>query len=221
MKIRLPMFNTALVILSILAATLTSVVVKDLMQKTLNIPLLGPQSVQAAATYIPAEIDLPLPVIEASSSAVTTPIPSPTPAPKSKKPKTTAAKNASKKEVAANPYLEALNNYRIKNGKAPLVIDGKLQGLAQTRASQFASAGAMDNHAGFASIMNTEGFQRLGFWKLAENSSEGYKDPVQLIESAFGGSGAHNANQLNPEYTHVGIGVSGSYSNFVFGGKKI
>ncbi len=30
----------------------------------------------------------------------------------------------------------------------------------------------------------------------------------------------NNKNQLNPEYTHVGIGISGNYTNLVFGGKK-
>lgn len=117
--------------------------------------------------------------------------------------------------------LTALNNYRTKKGVGALSWDKTLGDFASSRASHFASIGNMDNHAGFREMLNNDGFSRMGFWKLAENSSTGFRgSPTELIENFYGKSSGHDANQLNPAYTHVGIGVSGLYTDLVFGGKK-
>lgn len=81
----------------------------------------------------------------------------------------------------------------------------------------------MDNHEGFKQLTSTSaGFYRLGFRSLGENSSSGYNTtPVNLIEKIYAASPHHQANQLNPNWTHAGIGTSGSFTDLVFGGNKI
>jgi uncharacterized protein YkwD len=117
--------------------------------------------------------------------------------------------------------FNVLNDYRAKNGSTPLVFDKNLQVFAQSRADMFASQGGMDNHTGFQSMLNENGFSALGFNALGENSSFGeWGSSSNLIENIYASSSLHNTNQLNPEWTHVGIGISGTATNLVFGGKK-
>lgn len=117
--------------------------------------------------------------------------------------------------------LAALNTYRQKNGIAPLIIDSTLQSFAQSRAEVFHSTGNMDNHVGFQSMLSDNGFAKMGFNSLGENSSYGEWGTAQnLIEVIYGSSSAHNESQLRSDWTHVGIGVKGSATNLVFGGGK-
>jgi uncharacterized protein YkwD len=117
--------------------------------------------------------------------------------------------------------LSALNAYRQKKGKSSLAWDNTLASFAQGRAEKFDRDGAMDNHAGFRDMLNNNGFSQMGFMALAENSSYGdSRDPIYIIETLYGQSPGHDANQLNGEYTHVGVGASGKATDFVFGGRK-
>jgi uncharacterized protein YkwD len=117
--------------------------------------------------------------------------------------------------------LNALNNYRQKNGASALQIDEKLHSFAQGRADVFSTQGSMDNHVGFQSMLNENGFSTLGFNALGENSSFGeWGSALNLIEALYASSSQHNASQLSNEWTHVGIGISGTATNIVFGGKK-
>jgi uncharacterized protein YkwD len=124
--------------------------------------------------------------------------------------------------ITQQSILEALNEYRKKNGKPPLAWDGKLAAFAQERAEYFSQKDDLDNHDGFRNMMQNNGFERMGFYELGENSGIGHNtaDSVALIEHIYGSSPGHNENQLSPNFTHVGIGVSGTATNFVFGGSK-
>jgi uncharacterized protein YkwD len=124
--------------------------------------------------------------------------------------------------ATGNGIVDALNDYRRQHGKHALSLDNKLMQFAQERANLFNSKGDLDGHAGFQDfIHNQDGFAKLGFWKLGENSGIGHAiEPKSLIENAYGSSPAHNDNQLDNAWTHVGIGVSGSATNFIFGGSK-
>jgi len=119
--------------------------------------------------------------------------------------------------------LGALNNYRQKKGTTALIWNDNLANFAQSRADFFSKKGGMDNHAGFTDFINNQnGFNKLGFRSLGENSSYGYNlSATDLIEKAFGGHAPHDENQLNSKWTHVGIGVSGKATDFIFGGSKI
>lgn len=117
--------------------------------------------------------------------------------------------------------LQALNDYRGKNGAGALSIDSKLQDYAQSRANYLKNLGKLDKHAGHKEFMGNNGFEKLGFNAVAENQSWNFKgDAKELVESFYGKSSGHNKNQLSPEYTHVGIGISGAFTNLVFGGQK-
>ena len=123
--------------------------------------------------------------------------------------------------ITTQSVLAALNNYRSKNGAGNLQIDSKLQEYAQSRANHLKSIGKLDKHAGHKEFMASDGFGKLGFNAIAENQGYNYKgDAKGLIESFYGKSSGHNKNQLNPEYTHVGIGINGPFTNLVFGGRK-
>lgn len=122
----------------------------------------------------------------------------------------------------AQEVLAALNAYRQKHGKGTVSWDQKLAEYAQSRAAYFTSKGDLDNHAGFSDyINNQDGFKKLGFMSLGENSSYGYKlNAVHLIEQIYAGDKPHDDNQLNSEWTHVGIGIDGTATDLVFGGRK-
>jgi uncharacterized protein YkwD len=69
--------------------------------------------------------------------------------------------------------------------------------------------------------MNNDGFGKLGFSSLGENSSYGYLlEGVHLIEWVYAGDAPHDNNQLNSEWSHVGIGVNGTATDLIFGGRK-
>jgi uncharacterized protein YkwD len=158
--------------------------------------------------------------LKESSSQVAKVIPTNTPVP-------TVAPTVAQVQEAVVPgdakgqLFAALNSYRQKKGKSQLSWSDTLAGFAQGRAEQFDREGKMDNHAGFHDLINNNGFSRMGFLALAENSSFGdTRDPVFIIESLYGQSPGHDANQLNGEYTHVGIGASGKATDLLFGGRK-
>lgn len=157
------------------------------------------------------------------ATQVTEPTISITQAPSSTlQPPITEAPQIQVSEPPVKDVLSALNAYRKKNGVGELSIDTKLQEFAQSRADYFASTGSMDNHAGFQSMMNDNGFAKMGFNALGENSSFGAFGSAQnLIETIYGGHGPHDENQLNSDWTHVGIGIKDDATNLVFGGRKI
>lgn len=168
-------------------------------------------------------VNTPLPSPQITPSLTQTPKPThtPTPSPKTVIPKSSASSGPIANNFS-NQLLEALNNYRQKNGKSALSPDSKLQTYSKERSDLYQNIGKIDNHEGFNNLLKNNGFQKLGFMELAENSSFGYNlSARELIEDIFAKSDYHNKNMLNPIYTHIGIGVSGSAANLVFGGRKI
>jgi len=128
------------------------------------------------------------------------------------------AKNGTAQEI-----LSALNMYRQRNGKGTLAWDEKLASYAESRASYFTSKGNLDGHVGFSDyINNQDGFHKLGFLSLGENSSLGYTlEAVHLIEWVYAGDKPHNDNQLSQDWSYIGIGVDGAATDLIFGGKKM
>ncbi len=127
--------------------------------------------------------------------------------------------------VMATPQevLNALNNYRNVNGKSSLTWDDNLASYAQSRANHFSAISGTDKHAGFDNYLNNEdGFSKLGFRRVGENSYFGGKlNGVHMIEWVFAKSPGHNANQLDSQWTHVGIGVTNNSANLNFGGERM
>lgn len=119
--------------------------------------------------------------------------------------------------------LQALNSYRSAHSSPPLTWDDNLATFASSRAKHLNSIQSTDEHKGFKDYVNNEeNVKRLGFWALGENSGYGSKlIGVHLIEWVYASDPAHNANQLDKQWSHVGIGIEGLGVVFIFGGSKI
>lgn len=119
--------------------------------------------------------------------------------------------------------LAALNAYRNTNGRSSLTWDDTLGRYAQSRAEYMESIQTTDKHAGFNSYLeNDDGFNKLGFYQLGENSYYGGPlNGTHVIEWVFAKSPGHDANQKSTDWTHVGIGSTNSTVNLIFGGSKM
>lgn len=182
-----------------------------------------------------------LPLVELIAPAST---PTPTPSPKAaiKQPKPSPTDNSpwgvakqidkvtwtmkiGEDERMGTPQeiLQALNTYRQTHGSPPLTWDDRLAGFALNRAKYLESIKSTDQHKGFEEYLkNEDNVKALGFWEIGENCDYGYRLlGVHLIEWLYASDAAHNANQLNTSYSHVGIGVSGLAVSIIFGGWKI
>ncbi|MDP3974384.1 MAG: CAP domain-containing protein [bacterium] len=113
---------------------------------------------------------------------------------------------------------DALNEYRYKNGREKLQWSDNLTSYAKSRSDYFHSQGNTDAHAGFVDFLeNQDGFAKLGFNHVGENSSYGFRlNGVHLIEWMYAGDEEHDANQLSTSWTHVGIGITGDSTDFIF-----
>lgn len=182
--------------------------------------------VLAARTSIPSVL-VSVPIPSAIPSAfINPPILSSTPVP------ATAYKQATKiadhtyqlqlppDKIMATPreVFASLNVYRLENGVKALNWDLKLADYAQTRADTYAYKEKLDDHYGFMQFVNyQDGFARLGFNHLGENAS--YAGPLNadhLIREVFAADSEHNSNQLNREWTAIGIGISKYATDIVF-----
>ncbi len=125
--------------------------------------------------------------------------------------------NGTPKEI-----LDALNRYRGTKGRPPLSWDQGLADFAKSRAELYAKSG-LDGHKGFTDyVNNNDGFHKLGYYQLGENGSTGYTvNAVHLIEWVYASDAEHDNNQLSGEWSNVGIGVSGTSNDLIFGGKKM
>ncbi|EKE15316.1 MAG: hypothetical protein ACD_12C00075G0001 [uncultured bacterium] len=125
--------------------------------------------------------------------------------------------------ATAKEIFEALNIYRQTNGSGALTWDEGLALYALQRAQDFSNLGRLDSHEGFKNYVNNiDNLKKLNFWSVGENSSYGYKlHGVHLIEWVYAGDKPHNDNQLNPKWTHIGIGVDGNQTDLIFGGNKM
>jgi uncharacterized protein YkwD len=118
--------------------------------------------------------------------------------------------------------LIALNEYRQKQGSQILVWDNTLADYAQSRADYFFLVNKTDAHKGFLDFVeNQDGYNKLGYNWLGENSSFGYQVlGVHLIEWVFAGDKPHNDNQLAQRWDHAGIGVKGTAVDIIFATSK-
>lgn len=197
-------------------------IIKTSEQKKLISPTPKPSPKSVINTLLNASLPSTKPTVTPTPKSSVKPKSSPTSKPTIKpstKPSTTPVTTSS---FSKQQVLDALNNYRTSKGIGSLQFDQKLQDYAQSRANYLKQRGSLDNHAEFNNfIQNQDGFSKLGFNALAENQSWNYKGTAEgLISDFYAKSPGHNANQLNGEYTHVGIGITGEYTNLVFGGRK-
>lgn len=124
-----------------------------------------------------------------------------------------------KKMTTPQELYEALNNYRRVHGRSTLGWNDNLAKFAQSRAEDQAKSGKTDEHAGFMSYVdNPDNLRSLGFWSVGENSSYGFiLSGVHFIEWIYAGDKPHDDNQLDSSWTNVGVGVSGTVTDIIFG----
>lgn len=120
---------------------------------------------------------------------------------------------------APQELAEAINRYRETKGMGRLAWSDTLAAYAQSRAEYIVANGS-DRHAGFNNFVeNEDGFQKLGFNCLGENMSEGFRlSGTHLVEWMYAQSPGHDANQLNPIYASIGVGIGDRVSVLIFGG---
>lgn len=123
----------------------------------------------------------------------------------------------------AQETFDALNVYRSKKGVRGLNWDGNLGSYAQQRAADLVANGGVDDHKGFKEyIDNTDNRKRLGFYGLGENASCGFRlTGTHIIEWLFAGDAPHENNQLNSNWSDVGIGVSNTCVTLIFGSDRM
>ncbi len=124
--------------------------------------------------------------------------------------------------ASTSDILDALNSYRQGRGVGTLAWDSNLATFAQDRANFFSSNSTLDNHTGFKSFMDNNGFEISGFNGLGENSAHlaGPMNGDRIIKEIFGADAPHDNNQLDSSWTHAGVGVNGNYININFGRNK-
>lgn len=125
--------------------------------------------------------------------------------------------------TSPSEFVAALNQYRATHGSGALTWDDALGNYAAGRAQTFKSIQKTDTHAGFNDFLNNQnGFATLKFSRLGENSY--YGGPVtgtHVVEWVFAQSPGHNANQLDPSWTHIGVGVTETSIDIIFGGSRM
>ena len=94
-------------------------------------------------------------------------------------------------------FLALLNAERAKVGLPGLALDGGLQAAAAAQAGNIASAG---------SLFHQDLIPLLGPWRTA-GENVGFGPDVSSINTALVNSPGHYANMVDPDFTHVGIGV--------------
>ena len=94
-------------------------------------------------------------------------------------------------------FLALLNAERAKVGLPALALDGGLQAAAAAQAGNIASAG---------SLFHQDLVPLLGPWRTV-GENVGFGPTVSSINTALVNSPGHYANMVNPDFTHVGIGV--------------
>ena len=97
-------------------------------------------------------------------------------------------------------FVGRINGLRAAQGLPQLQVSGELLGVARSWTERMVAAGQISHNPDL-------GAQVSGSWtKLGENVGVGYD--VDGLMQAFVNSPAHNANLIDPVWTHVAVGVT-------------
>lgn len=109
-------------------------------------------------------------------------------------------------KARAEELLVLFNEVRSYNGLAPLYMVDHLNDIAAVRARELIQK---NEHCGFdgGTIMNMLDKELIPYTRIAENIAWGKKTPEDILEILMN-SEEHRSNILNPDFTHVGIGVT-------------
>jgi len=169
---------------------------------------------QTSAAPVVSRVPSPAPVPPSLSAAppvsrAQTPAPAPVsraPAPISRAPAPQSAAPVDNAATFEQEVLRLVNEHRARNSLPALQWDNRLGTAARNWSV------AMHNSQRMAHYFNSRDemiarFTNSGFpWvSLAENVARGQTAP-QAVVTAWINSPGHNANMLNPNFTHIGVG---------------
>jgi uncharacterized protein YkwD len=97
-------------------------------------------------------------------------------------------------------FVSRINGLRAAKGLSQLTVSGELVGVARGWTDRMVGAGQISHNPALGSSVG-------GAWtKLGENVGVGYD--VDGLMQAFANSPAHYRNLVDPDWTHVGVGVT-------------
>ncbi len=97
-------------------------------------------------------------------------------------------------------FVGRVNSLRASRGLSQLSVDGQLLGVARRWTERMVQAGQISHNPNLAAEVS-------GNWtKLGENVGVG--PTVDDLMRAFVNSPAHNRNLVDPEWTHIAVGVT-------------
>lgn len=111
--------------------------------------------------------------------------------------------------------IELINADRTKAGLNPLTIDYELARVARIKSedmntNKYFSHDSPTYGSPFTMMKNFG----ISYKSAAENIGKTYS--VESAHSGFMNSEGHRANILNPNFTHIGVGISGNYYTEMF-----
>lgn len=117
--------------------------------------------------------------------------------------------------AAETRLIELINLDRARVSLPPVAASDKAAAIARTHADEMMRAGRIyhDSPAGWSLKDRLRDFPAL-FEKSGENVARGFD--VDMIHAGLMNSTGHRKNILDPEYTHVGIGVERDASGTLF-----
>ncbi len=143
------------------------------------------------------------PIPEPTPEPKPTPIPEPTPVPEDPN---SEQDNYSALSSQEREMLQLVNEERVKNGLKPLVLMPELTELARLKSKDIIKynyfAHTSPTYGSFAKMVSDAGIR---FYSVGENLAKARNAKHAFY--LFMGSSGHKANMLNPNFTHVGIGI--------------
>jgi len=104
--------------------------------------------------------------------------------------------------------LNLVNEARTSRGLSALQLDEDLCAAAEVRAEEVLRRFSHTRPDGTSCFTVLRDFG-IGYRVCGENIAKGFKD-AQSVVNAWMNSSGHRANILNPNYTHMGVGKSGT-----------
>jgi uncharacterized protein YkwD len=106
----------------------------------------------------------------------------------------------------AEQVVELTNQFRSKNGLAPLTLNSKLNDAAQTHSRNMATLDFF-GHEGKDGSSAGDRVSKAGYdWRtVAENIAAGQKTPKEVVDAWINSPG-HRENILNPTVKEIGVG---------------
>ena len=105
--------------------------------------------------------------------------------------------------------LELTNIERARNSLQPLVWHEAASGAARAHSADMQHSGQL-SHTGSDGSNVGQRLERVGvtdWWAWGENVAAGQTTPEAVVEAWMNSTG-HRANILNPDFTHLGVGLT-------------